>query len=121
MKANKAAPTGDWKEESTVFADVDSMEIAGSSIRLYDCAGQVTRCFMYVSFNFVQSLLWRVLALVDLRLYASGHTVANTREVREPIPCGAPSLPSISYHGIPSLLPSRTFNLEIWLGVNSSG
>ncbi|CAN0244172.1 unnamed protein product, partial [Scytosiphon promiscuus] len=23
MRANKAAPTGEWKEESTVFADVE--------------------------------------------------------------------------------------------------
>ncbi|CAN0362368.1 unnamed protein product [Ectocarpus sp. 6 AP-2014] len=41
MKANKAAPTGEWKEESTVFADVEPMELQGSSVRVYDCAGQV--------------------------------------------------------------------------------
>ncbi|CAM9299692.1 unnamed protein product [Ectocarpus sp. 4 AP-2014] len=39
MKANKAAPTGDWKE-STVFADVEPIDLEGSSIRVYDCAGQ---------------------------------------------------------------------------------
>lgn len=42
MKANKAAPTGDWREESTVFADVETMELEGASVRVYDCAGQVT-------------------------------------------------------------------------------
>ncbi|CAM9881019.1 unnamed protein product [Ectocarpus sp. 12 AP-2014] len=41
MKANKATPTGDWKEGSTVFADVEPMELQGSSVRVYDCAGQV--------------------------------------------------------------------------------
>ncbi|CAM9277946.1 unnamed protein product [Ectocarpus sp. 8 AP-2014] len=41
MKANKATPTGEWKEESTVFADVEAMELEGSSVRVYDCAGQV--------------------------------------------------------------------------------
>ncbi|CAM9739665.1 unnamed protein product [Ectocarpus sp. 4 AP-2014] len=41
MKANKAAPTGEWKEESTVFADVEPMDLEGSSVRVYDCAGQV--------------------------------------------------------------------------------
>ncbi|CAM9232638.1 unnamed protein product [Ectocarpus sp. 12 AP-2014] len=40
MKANEATPTGDWKEESTVFADVEPMELEGSSVRVYDCAGQ---------------------------------------------------------------------------------
>ena len=42
MKANKAFPTGEWKEESTVFADVEPMDIEGTSARVYDCAGQVT-------------------------------------------------------------------------------
>ena len=42
MKANKAAPTGEWKEESTVFVDVKPMVLAGASVRAYDCAGQVT-------------------------------------------------------------------------------
>ena len=42
MKANKAAPTGDRKEESTVFADVEPMELDGAAVRVYDCAGQVT-------------------------------------------------------------------------------
>ncbi|CAM9168233.1 unnamed protein product [Hapterophycus canaliculatus] len=41
MKANKATPTGIWIEESTVFADVEPMEIGGASVRVYDCAGQV--------------------------------------------------------------------------------
>ncbi|CAM9482299.1 unnamed protein product, partial [Ectocarpus sp. 13 AM-2016] len=41
MKANKASPTGEWNEESTVFADVEPMELEGSSVRVYDCAGQV--------------------------------------------------------------------------------
>ncbi|CAM9818710.1 unnamed protein product [Ectocarpus sp. 4 AP-2014] len=41
MKANTATPTGEWKEESTVFADVETMELEGSSVRVYDCAGQV--------------------------------------------------------------------------------
>ncbi|CAB1115806.1 unnamed protein product [Ectocarpus sp. CCAP 1310/34] len=41
MKANEATPTGEWKEESTVFADVEAMELEGSSVRVYDCAGQV--------------------------------------------------------------------------------
>ncbi|CAN0463796.1 unnamed protein product, partial [Ectocarpus sp. 8 AP-2014] len=41
MKANKASPTGKWNEESTVFADVEPMEVEGSSVRVYDCAGQV--------------------------------------------------------------------------------
>ncbi|CAN0400743.1 unnamed protein product, partial [Ectocarpus sp. 12 AP-2014] len=40
MKANKAAPTGEWEEESTVFADVEPMELEGASVRVYDCAGQ---------------------------------------------------------------------------------
>ncbi|CAN0367218.1 unnamed protein product, partial [Ectocarpus fasciculatus] len=40
MKANKATPTGEWKKESTVFADVEPMELEGSSVRVYDCAGQ---------------------------------------------------------------------------------
>lgn len=42
MKANKAAPTGEWKEKSTVFADVEPMVLEGASVRVYDCAGQVT-------------------------------------------------------------------------------
>ncbi|CAN0358608.1 unnamed protein product, partial [Ectocarpus sp. 12 AP-2014] len=41
MKANKAAPTGEWKENSTVFADVEPMVLEGASVRVYDCAGQV--------------------------------------------------------------------------------
>ncbi|CAN0303614.1 unnamed protein product, partial [Ectocarpus sp. 6 AP-2014] len=41
MKANKAAPTGEWKEKSTVFADVEPMVLEGASVRVYDCAGQV--------------------------------------------------------------------------------
>lgn len=41
MKAKKATPTGIWSEESTVFADVEAMELGGSSVRVYDCAGQV--------------------------------------------------------------------------------
>ncbi|CAN0218727.1 unnamed protein product, partial [Scytosiphon promiscuus] len=41
MRANRAAPTGEWKEESTVFAEVEPMEIQGASVRVYDCAGQV--------------------------------------------------------------------------------
>ena len=41
MKANRAAPTGDWMEESTVLVDVESMELEGTSVRVYDCAGQV--------------------------------------------------------------------------------
>ncbi|CAN0283564.1 unnamed protein product [Ectocarpus sp. 12 AP-2014] len=41
MKNNKATPTGEWKEESTVFADVEPMELEGSCVRVYDCAGQV--------------------------------------------------------------------------------
>ncbi|CAM9322083.1 unnamed protein product [Ectocarpus sp. 12 AP-2014] len=41
MKANEATPTGEWKEESTVLADVEPMELEGSSVRVYDCAGQV--------------------------------------------------------------------------------
>lgn len=42
MKTNKAAPTGEWKGESTVFADVEPMVLEGASVRVYDCAGQVT-------------------------------------------------------------------------------
>ncbi|CAN0189484.1 unnamed protein product [Scytosiphon promiscuus] len=41
MKVNKAAPTGEWKEKSTVFADVEPMVLEGASVRVYDCAGQV--------------------------------------------------------------------------------
>ncbi|CAM9727538.1 unnamed protein product, partial [Ectocarpus fasciculatus] len=41
MKANQAAPTGEWKEDSTVFADVESMVLKGAHVRVYDCAGQV--------------------------------------------------------------------------------
>ncbi|CAN0131978.1 unnamed protein product, partial [Ectocarpus sp. 4 AP-2014] len=41
MKANKSAPTGEWEKESTVFADVEPMELEGASVRVYDCAGQV--------------------------------------------------------------------------------
>ncbi|CAM9726725.1 unnamed protein product, partial [Ectocarpus sp. 12 AP-2014] len=41
IKANQAAPTREWKEESTVFADVESMVLNGTSVRVYDCAGQV--------------------------------------------------------------------------------
>ncbi|CAM9658573.1 unnamed protein product [Ectocarpus sp. 12 AP-2014] len=41
MKANAATPTGEWKEESTVFADVEPMQLEGSFVRVYDCAGQV--------------------------------------------------------------------------------
>ncbi|CAN0557800.1 unnamed protein product [Ectocarpus sp. 12 AP-2014] len=41
MKANKATPTGEWNEKSTVFADVETMELEGSSVQVYDCAGQV--------------------------------------------------------------------------------
>lgn len=35
-------PTGDWEEESTIFADMEPMELVGASVRVYDCAGQVT-------------------------------------------------------------------------------
>eukprot|EP00752_Nemacystus_decipiens_P012467 g11041.t2 len=41
MKANKADPTGEWKVNSTVFADVEPMVLEGASVRVYDCAGQV--------------------------------------------------------------------------------
>eukprot|EP00752_Nemacystus_decipiens_P018192 g16322.t1 len=41
MKANRPNPTSEWKEESTVFADVEAMELGGTSVRVYDCAGQV--------------------------------------------------------------------------------
>ncbi|CAM9841435.1 unnamed protein product [Scytosiphon promiscuus] len=41
MKERKAAPTSEWKQESTVFADVELMEIEDVSVRVYDCAGQV--------------------------------------------------------------------------------
>eukprot|EP00752_Nemacystus_decipiens_P001249 g1247.t2 len=41
MKARKAAPTGEWKENSTVFADVEPLVLEGASVRVYDCAGQV--------------------------------------------------------------------------------
>ncbi|CAN0181886.1 unnamed protein product [Ectocarpus sp. 12 AP-2014] len=41
MKTMRPVPTGVWKEESTVFADVESMELEGSSVRVYDFAGQV--------------------------------------------------------------------------------
>ncbi|CAB1106422.1 unnamed protein product [Ectocarpus sp. CCAP 1310/34] len=51
MKANKATPTGDWKEESTVFADVEPMELQGSSVRVYDCAGQVVEAKYNRSFH----------------------------------------------------------------------
>ncbi|CAN0539048.1 unnamed protein product, partial [Ectocarpus sp. 12 AP-2014] len=48
MKANQAAPTREWKEESTVFADVESMVLKGTSVRVYDCAGQVTGALAFV-------------------------------------------------------------------------
>lgn len=43
MKERKAAPTSEWKEESTVFADVELMDIEDVSVRVYDCAGQVSK------------------------------------------------------------------------------
>lgn len=46
MKANRAAPTGEWREESTVFADVEPMMLEGASVRVYDCAGQVGVAFV---------------------------------------------------------------------------
>ncbi|CAN0102649.1 unnamed protein product, partial [Scytosiphon promiscuus] len=55
MRANKAAPTGEWKKESTVFADVELMEIRGASVRVYDCAGQARslayRTFLQVAYT----------------------------------------------------------------------
>lgn len=40
MKTRRASPTN-GSNESTVCVDVDSMELEGASIRVYDCAGQV--------------------------------------------------------------------------------
>ena len=40
MKTGRATPT-DGSAESTVFADVERMELNGASVRVYDCAGQV--------------------------------------------------------------------------------
>lgn len=40
MKAGCATPT-DGSTESTVYADVERMELNGVSARVYDCAGQV--------------------------------------------------------------------------------
>lgn len=45
MKANRAAPTGEGRKESTVFADVEPMMLEGASVRVYDCAGQVRVVF----------------------------------------------------------------------------
>lgn len=45
MKANRAAPTGEGRQESTVFADVEPMMLEGASVRVYDCAGQVRVVF----------------------------------------------------------------------------
>ena len=43
MKAGRATPT-DGSTESTVFADVETLELNDASVRVYDCAGQVFRC-----------------------------------------------------------------------------
>ncbi|CAN0094526.1 unnamed protein product, partial [Laminaria digitata] len=40
MKTGRATPT-DGSAESTVYADVERMELNGASVRVYDCAGQV--------------------------------------------------------------------------------
>ena len=39
MKTGRATPT-DGSAESTVFADVERMELNGASVRVYDYAGQ---------------------------------------------------------------------------------
>ena len=49
MKTGRATPT-DGSAESTVYADVERMELNGASVRVYDCAGQVfygcgAKCF----------------------------------------------------------------------------
>lgn len=54
MKTGRATPT-EGSAESTVCADVESVELNGVSVRLYDCAGQVLlgrcelHCFCYFS------------------------------------------------------------------------
>lgn len=40
MKTGRATPT-DGSIESTVFADVETLEVNDASVRVYDCAGQV--------------------------------------------------------------------------------
>ncbi|CAM9393730.1 unnamed protein product, partial [Laminaria digitata] len=40
MKTGRATPT-DGSTESTVYADVERMNLNGTSVRVYDCAGQV--------------------------------------------------------------------------------
>lgn len=40
MKTGQATPTN-GSIESTVFADVETIEVNGASVRVYDCAGQV--------------------------------------------------------------------------------
>lgn len=52
MKANEATPTNKSKEESTVFADVESMKLEDTCVRLYDCAGQVTNVALHLAYDF---------------------------------------------------------------------
>ena len=47
MKAKRPDPTREWKEESTVLADVEAIKLGTASARVYDCAGQVTDITLY--------------------------------------------------------------------------
>lgn len=41
--AGKASPTQELKDESTVHIDVEDHDLTDKPIRIFDCAGQVTR------------------------------------------------------------------------------
>ncbi|CBJ26194.1 LRR-GTPase of the ROCO family, putative pseudogene [Ectocarpus siliculosus] len=92
MKANEATPTGEWKEESTVFADVEGMELQGSFVRVYDCAGQLQ---MYLTPRAVCVLVCNAESFGQQRgRETGGHVTGDCRNMEELRVC--PWLRSIS-------------------------
>ena len=66
MKTGRATPT-DGSAESTVFADVERMELNGASLRVYDCAGQVFHGYGTKWFGFCVVVVLGVACRLGLR------------------------------------------------------
>ena len=68
MKTGRATPT-DGSAESTVFADVERMELNGVSLRVYDCAGQVFHGYGTKWFGFCVVVVLGVACRLGLRCH----------------------------------------------------
>ena len=66
MKTGRATPT-DGSAESTVLADVERMELNGTYVRVYDCAGQVFHGYGTKWFGFCVVVVLGVACRLGLR------------------------------------------------------